>query len=70
MSKPFTGQSGEQVIAYDGLGNALIMWGGTQPADGRTGFAPSCLFLKSDGTVWWNNSTGSTSANFDQITLP
>ena len=63
-------QSANGVLAEDDNGNALIMVGVSQPADGKKGYAPSCLFLKSDGTIYWNNASNATSSNFDQITLP
>lgn len=70
MAATLTNQTALNVIAQDELGNALIVFGTTQPTDGTSGYAPSCLFLKSNGTIFWNNASNATSCNFDQITLP
>lgn len=62
--------SAHDFLLHDSSGNVAIAMGDTVPGDGSVGYAPSCLFLKADGTVWWNNATDNASSNFDQLTTP
>lgn len=63
-------KSGDGVIERADNGDIVLLRGSAAPSDGQPGYSPSCLFLKSDGTIYWNNASDNLSCNFDQITLP
>ncbi len=66
---------------HDGLGQIakdpgigiLHAYGSTVPSDGAIGYAPGCLFQKTNastkGTYWYINAGTFASANFDPIEL-
>lgn len=74
MARGLNLHSGEGMVARDpGIG-MLHGYGSTVPSDGVTGYAPGCLWQKTNAstkaTYWYINVGTLASANFDPIDLP
>lgn len=74
MARGLNLHSGDGMVARDpGIG-ILHAYGSTVPSDGVPGYAPGCLFQKTNattkGTYWYINAGTFASSNFDPIDLP
>lgn len=70
MSHQINLQDGTGIIAnIPGYGTAILCGTGAPPADGKTGYAPGCLYLRLTGngigTTLYCNEGSKTSCDFN-----